>query len=262
MIKASSKLVILLVTVVIALVLASPAFALTTSATTTRDMDHPGMMKRVIFSECQVAQYPVNVTHAGYIHAELNFNSGWDSNYLSVFIWDERNFQFQNINQGWYLIGTGKAVVDYNVQSITTEGKVLVDEDTVPDSGDEYLVGDNYWIIVVVSNDWNSKFNVTGYSPQIDLTAGYGANTQNENNFYLQKFNLPGKDVKQRLIGVPYGNPFDFKPTSEGDLTTDLTYPANAKEKTVSDDLKNGNAPAIWEQYVYAGGDWDLVISN
>jgi hypothetical protein len=259
MVRTSKRVALVLATIALTLVIAAPALAITTSSTT-RQIG-PGQMQRVIWSQCQVAQYTVNVTHAGDLHAELTFNSGWDSNFLNVFIWDPINAQFQNINQGWYTIGTGKCVVDYAVTDISADGREIVDPDETPDSGDEYLKGDNYNIVVVNYDDYNSAFSIWGYSAQTDLTAGYGAEPTNENNFYTSTYRYPKKGVL-RLEGAPYGVPFDFRPTSAGILTADMQWPADVNTKTVTYDVVNAPKPAVWEEYLYVGADWDTAISN
>lgn len=262
MVKVSSKAVVVGLMLLLALVIAAPAFALTNSSTSSQIT--PGVMQRVIWGQTQVFQYPVQVSHVGNLHVELKFNPNYASNFLNVFIWDGDsdvgNFTFQNINQGWSSISNGKCVVDYWVPSISSEGKTVVNPDPYS-TGDEYLQGDTYTVVVVSYNDWDSKFHIWGYGSQTDLNAGYGSSTTNENNFYLQPFRYPDSGDK-RLVGVPYGSPWDFKVTSEGTISTDLEYPADVKAKKVTYDPVGGSAPAVWEQYLYAGGNWDTVISD
>lgn len=254
MVRTTSKLAVVLAALVLALVIAAPALAITTSSTTTQV--GPGIMQRVIWSQCQSAAYTVNVSHAGNLHAELSFNPYYASNFLNVFIWDENNFTIVNINQGWVDFANGKCVVDWWVSDISAAGRVIV-----PASGDvpSHLTGDNYQIVVVVYDDYNSRFSISGYAQQTDLTGG--SNPQSDNNFYTQKFRFPTSGTR-RLMGAPYGNPFDIQVTSAGTLSTDLTWPANVMTKTVSGDLLAGNAPAVWEQYLYAGNNWDTSIQD
>lgn len=252
--KALSRLAVVLAVLVLALVIAASALAITTSSTTTQI--GPGMMQRVIWSQCQSAAYTVNVTHAGNIHAELNFNPNYGSNALNVFIWDENNFTIDNINQGWYTIANGKCAVDWWVNDISAAGRAVI-----PASGDvpAHLTGDNYQIVVVVYDDYDSRFHISGYAQQTDLSLG--GNPLSDNTFYTQNFRFPATGDR-RLMGAPYGNPFDFRVASAGTLSTDLTWPANVVSKTVSGDLLAGNAPAVWEQYLYVGDNWDTSISD
>jgi hypothetical protein len=249
MVKSFSKIVVAVAVLMLALVIAAPAFAITTSSTTTQV--GPGLMQRVIWSQCQSAAYTVNVTHAGNIHAELDFNPSWGSNAMSVFIFDQSSFSIVNINQGWYQVANGKFMVDWWVNDISTAGRVVI-----PADGDvpAHLTGDNYQIIAVVYDDWNTRFHIWGYAQQTDLSLG--SNPLSDNTFYTQNFRFPATG-EQRLMGAPYGNPFDFKVTSTGAITNDLTWPANVRTKTVGPELLAGQAPAVWEQYLYTGTNWD-----
>ncbi len=258
MVKVSSRVAVVVLALVLLLVITAPAFALTNSSTTKQIS--PGLMERVIWGQTQVFQYPVQVTHVGNLHVELKFNPNYDSNFLNVFIWDNNNVCFENINQGWYTISSGKCVVDYWVPSISDAGKEVVSPDPYS-TDDDHLLGDTYTIVVVSYNDWDSRFSIWGYDSQTDVNAGYGTSTTNENNFYLEQFRYPTSGTK-RLIGVPYGSPWDFKVMSEGTITCGLEFPADVKNKVVTYDPVNASAPAVWEQYLYAGGDWDTVISD
>jgi hypothetical protein len=262
MARVSSKVAVLVLALALTLVIATPAFALTNSSTTTQIS--PGIMQRVIWGQTQVFQYPVQVSHVGNLHVELKFNPNYASNYLNVFIWDGDAdvgmFSFENINQGWYTISNGKCVVDYWVPSISDAGQEIVDPDPYSE-GDEHLMGDTYTVVVMSYNDWDSRFSIWGYASQTDLTAGYGSSTTSEDNFYLERFKYPAIGTK-RLVGVPYGSPWDFKVTSEGTIKTDLQFPADVATKTVTYDRVNAPKPAVWEQYLYAGAAWETVISR
>lgn len=258
MVRVSSKAVVVLLALALLLVIAAPAFGLTNSSTTKQIS--PGVMRRVIWGQTQVFQYPIQVTHTGNIHVELKFNPDYNSNFLNVFLWDDNNSCFENIDQGWRTISSGKCVVDYWVPSISEAGEELVSGDPLT-TDDDHLLGDTYTVVVVVYNDWDSRFSIWGYSSQTDVNAGEGTDTTSEDNCYLQPFRYPTTGTK-RLVGVPYGSPWDFKVMSEGAITCGLEFPADAKNKVVTYDPVNASGPGVWEQYLYAGGNWDTVISD
>jgi hypothetical protein len=254
--KASISFAAAFVVLLVSGVLAAPAHAATTSVT--QRQVSPGVQQRVIWSRVQVAQYAVRVSHAGYLHAQVNFTPGYDS--CSVFIWDPGAKRIQNIDQGWYPVKAGRAAVDFFVPDISDAGRVVVDSDGEPGSGDEYLKGDVYNVIVCREGS-GTRFNVWGYAPQTDPDAGSGLDPTGDGNVYYSTFRRPASGWRA-LAGAPSGGPFGFVPTSAGEVTCDLTWPAAVARRIVLPDLAQGWAPAVWEQYLYVGSAWDVVVRD
>jgi len=255
--RTSIRLALALVALVVAGAPTAPAHAVTTSVT--QRQVSPGVQRRVIWSQLQVAQYAVRVSHVGSLHAQVNFRPGYDS--CSVLIWDPAAGRIQNIEQGWYPIAAGRAVVDFYVPDISAAGRTIVDPDGDPGSGDEYLKGDVYNVVVVCHEGAGTRFNVAGYAPQTDMHVGSGLDPTADGNVYYSTFRRPVSGWRT-LARAPAGGPFDFVPTSEGEVTCDLTWPADVAQRVVLPDLAQGWAPAVWEQYLYAGYAWETVVSD
>lgn len=229
---------IVLVALAAALVAATPALAGVINVSTQSQVS-PGMQQRVIWGQVQSGQYSINVTHAGYIHAEVNFKPNW--NYCDVFLLDTGG-NVVNKYEGWSTLTSTKAVIDYQVTSITADGQTLV---PATDTQDEHLKGDDYTIIVQCFDGDDTQFYLWGYKPQIDLGAGYGPSTTNQYNVYYQQFRRPGARVGWLPIsGAPYGGPFDFKATSQGTGTADLTWPAYVNRSTAKCSISGQGATA------------------
>jgi len=150
------------VTVIITTALFTAVSASAVTTTYTQTQLSPGVQQRAIWGELQVAQYKINVTHTGYIHYEATFKPYW--NYVSVFLID-KDLNVVNKVQGLYPVDVGKTVIDFKVDAISAAGAALVDPDTVADSGDEYLVGDDYTLVVQSYLGDDTKFKIWGYSP-------------------------------------------------------------------------------------------------
>ena len=246
------------VTVIITTALFTAVSASAVTTTYTQTQLSPGVQQRAIWGELQVAQYKINVTHTGYIHYEATFKPYW--NYVSVFLID-KDLNVVNKVQGLYPVDVGKTVIDFKVDAISAAGAALVDPDTVADSGDEYLVGDDYTLVVQSYLGDDTKFKIWGYSPQTDLTAGHGPSPTEVLNLRYETWSYPKPSIGWlSLAGRRYGNPFDFTPTSEGALSCDLTWPATVATKTVSPALSLGQQPAAMEQTMYAGLNWDAMV--
>jgi len=233
------------------LVFASAALAGTTN-TGSEKQTTPGITERTIWGQNQVAIYrlPTGVNHTGYMHFEVTFKPNWAD--FDIYLLD-KDFEALNVDEGYNASFTGKEVIDWNVTSIGN--KTIAN----PGYADEYMVGDAYYVCVVSFND-TATFNLWGYYPQIDPEAGYGWNTTNPWNFWLQSF----KKSDITISGAPYGGWFDFKPTTPGPITARLQWPADVTKKTVSTDhLQTPQlTPANFEEYVYYGDDWETLIEN
>lgn len=250
-------LALLLGALTVSLAFGGAGSALTTSAS--QRQVSPGVQQRVIWGEVQVAHYQVRVSHTGNLHAEVSFTP--TSNICGIFIWDAATMRIQNIEQGRHLIGEGSAAVDFHIPDISPEGRVVVDPDASPGSGDERLQGDVYNVIVVSYGGRKTSFRVWGYGPQTDLHAGAGSDPTAEGNVYYTAFRRPASGWRS-LAGARLGWPFLFRPTSEGEVRCDLTWPADVVERRVLPDLGQGRAPAVWEQYLSAGTGWTVVMQD
>ena len=257
MTRTSTATLLALVTLVAAGVFVGPAAALTTKVT--QAQVSPGMQRRVIWSQVQVAQYAVRVSHTGYIHAQIAFAPERDP--CAVFIWDPAARRLQNLYEGWRPMGGGRAAVDFFVPDISSAGRAVVDPDGSSGSGDEYLKGDTYDVVAVSYNGAATRFSLSGYTPQTDLHAGDGSDPASDGNVFYTTFRRPSAGWRA-IAGARIGGPFDFMPTSAGTVTCDLTWPADVVHRVVWPDLSQGRAPAVWEQYLYVGSAWDAVVAD
>jgi hypothetical protein len=255
--RTAIKLSPLLAAFAALLVLSAPAAAVSTSVT--QRQVSPGVQQRVIWSQAQVAQYVVRVSHAGYLHAEITFTP--TRNVCSVFIWDPADMRIKNIEQARHPVGESRAAVDFYVPDISAEGRTVIDPDGISDSGDERLRGDLFNVVVVCYGGRDTRFKLWGYAPQTDLHAGAGVDPTAAGNVYYSAFRRPTSGWRG-LAGAGRGGPFDFTPTSEGEVRCDLTWPANVAQRRVLPDLAQGWAPAVWEQYLLSGTGWTVVMQD
>lgn len=210
----------------------------------------PGLTLRTIYGSCQVFMYelPGNVTHKGYIHAELSYKPGdWD--YYVYLIDAAGNICSWTETQGYAGTWGSKEIVDFLVPSITDKTPVLDEDGNQTD-----IVGDKYFIMVQAFDDV-SHFQISGYYPKMDLA--YGSSTTSEGNWYRETFRYPkSKDDWKKMFGAPYGSPFDFTPTSVGSAWMQLRYPWDVTTKLPMDEYTD---PALklanFDQYMYPS-DW------
>jgi len=249
--------VVALVAMGVLLIVAVPAFA---GASMTEKQVDPGVTMRTIWDQSQVGTWAVEgVSHNGYIHMEVTFKPNWGD--VDIYLLNKYGEAVGGIaGEEGYLAGfLGKEVIDYKVTSIMD--KTVVDPDETPDSGDEYIQGDTYYVMIVAFNE-PVQYQIRGYYPVTDLAAGAGSSTTNAFNYYLSGYRHPeDKDAWAKITGPVYGSPYDFKPTSEGDMSVMLQWPANLETKTVdySPEVAWG---ANMESYMYAGDDWTGIWSN
>ncbi len=237
---------------VFGLTVVAPALAYTA---TTQQLT-PGMTTRTIWDKAQVAVYEITngtnyVNHNGYIHMELTWKPSWAD--FDIYLLDADGTTLSE-EMGYMGVFTGKEVIDYQVRSVRNK------EIVTPTYGDKYMVGDKYYVAVVAFND-AAKFQIRGYYPQIDLSVG--TSTTNQWNYYIEGFRVPAKkDAWVSLYGPMWGGPYAMRPTSLGEGTAQLEWPANVVKKVVSDDHANGFMPSNMEQYMFAGSDYDTVFEN
>ena len=262
-------------TLVLIFAFASTAFGLTITSTEVQQKS-PGMTVRTIWGQAQVYQYPININHIGYAHVELTFKPSWASADLYVYgpkRWNGSNpaigYQYFNVNQGylggysWGLPAT-KDYVDWQVTYINNRMKNQSILDKNPNDPSGGYVGDTYYIIIVAFDDV-CQTQVWGYVPTIDSSYAGGAYPTDDwqvlSAFRFPKL-IPGKPAPwQTVNGTPYGQPFDFTPTSMGNEYIAMQWPANVVAKTVSTDHSLGNQPSEYESYLYAA-DWSTTIAN
>jgi len=254
--RRSSFKVLLILAAVAALMLVFAASASALTSTTTHDK---GITTRVIWDSSQSQVYKVNVSHVGTMHVELYWkNPNWAD--FDVYILDPSYTSVLEEPLGYSGAFTGKEIIDHYVNSISPEGSEKLDPDGVSNSGDEYLRGDDYYIVLSAFNE-KAKFQVWGYTPQTDVTGGTSPSGQW--NVYLQTFRRPGgKDVWGTLKGAIYGGPYDVRPTSLGSFEARLEWPADLATKSIVYDPVAAPKPCRMEQYAYSGVDWNTVISH
>jgi hypothetical protein len=261
-------------TLVLLFVFVSSAFAITITSTEVQQAS-PGMTVRTIWGQAQVYQYPIQINHTGYAHVELTFQPTWASADLYVYGPNRWNtvgttigYNYINVNQG-YLGGyswglpSNKDYVDFKVTYINN---ILTDPliNTDPRAGG--YVGDTYYILIVAFDDV-CRTQIWGYVPTLDQTYS-GAYDVKDDWGVLKAFRFPKSATAwQTVNGTPYGQPFDFAPTSMGTESIAMQWPADVVAKTVSGDhavgggTTAGNAPSEYESYLYAA-DWYTTIAN
>lgn len=241
-----------LVTLVV-LTAVSSASALTSSTT----QSSPGMTARTIWDQTQVSirELTYGVNHTGPIHMELTFKPTTAD--LDIYLLDS-NGDALNVEQGCMGLFAGKEYIDYQVTDVVNQD---IELDIYADDGPiEYMVGDTYYLVVVAFNG-AAEYKIWGYYPQIWLDAS--EDVYESYNYYLQSYRYPASATSWATITGPrYGGPYDFRPTSVGEGTCRLEWPADIVNKVVTYDRVNAPMPYNVEQYLYAGTYWDLVLSN
>ena len=244
--RVRASLVVFTVALVLVAVFAASALAYPGVKSWSEQQTDPGLTLRTIYGSCQVFLYelPTNVTHKGYIHAELKYKPGDFDCYIylineagQICDWTE--------SQGYQGTWAAKEVVDFLVTKVThTE---------LNEYGTD-MVGDKYYVMVQAFDDV-SEFQISGYYPRVDLEAGSG--TTSEDNWYRDYFRYPESAKAWQLIwGAPYGTPYDFTPTSEGSAWMQLRYPWSADTKLPGATYLDGTAmKANFDQYLYPS-DW------
>jgi hypothetical protein len=255
-------------TLVLLFAFASTAFALSITSTEVQQSS-PGMTVRTIWGQAQVYQYPIKINHIGYAHVELTFKPSWASADLYVYgpqQWDTFHrpiaYQYFNVNQGylggysWGLPAT-KDYVDWYVPYINNR---LTDPNAPVDDPAGGYVGDTYYIVIVAFDDL-CQTQVWGYVPTIDVSYAGSANPLDDWQV-LRAFRFPKSTTSwQTVAGTPYGQPFDFTPTSTGTEYLTMQWPADVAAKTVSTDHSLGYQPAEYESYLYAA-DWSTTLQT
>jgi hypothetical protein len=260
-------------TLVLLFVFVSSAFAISITSTEVQQAS-PGMTVRTIWGQAQVYQYPIQINHVGYAHVELTFQPTWASADLYVYgpnRWDTSGttigYQYINVNQG-YLGGyswglpSNKDYVDFKVTYINNQIKDPTIDWVKDRSGG--FVGDTYYILIVAFDDV-CRTQLWGYVPTVDQFYAEGAHPMDPWQI-LKAFRFPqptktNPNPWKTVNGTPYGQPFDFAPTSMGTESIAMQWPADVVAKTISGDHAAGNAPSEYESYLY-NADWSTTIAN
>lgn len=132
----------------------------------------------------------------------------------------------------------------------------------VDDQGEEYMVGDKYYLVVVAFNEV-AEYQVWGYCPQIDVAVG--SSPAYDWNYTLKEFRFPESTTEWDTIKGPvYGYPYDFRPTSVGAGECRLEWSAEVIDEAwrVVYDPDAAPMPANVEQYLYAGPKWDELVCD
>jgi hypothetical protein len=192
------------------------------------------------------------VNHTGYIHMQLTFKPTTSD--LDIYLLDS-NGDVVSEEMGCMGLFAGKEYVDYRVTDVIDQ---TIEFDF--DAGEDYMVGDTYYVAVVAFNG-AASYQIWGYYPQIYLDAS--EDVYESYNYYLQTYRAPASATSWATITGPrYGGAYDFRPTSVGEGTCRLQWPADIVNKVVTYDRVNAPMPYNVEQYLYAGSLWDLVLSN
>ncbi len=241
-----------LVTLVV-LTAVSSASALTSSTT----QSSPGMTARTIWDQTQVSirKLTYGVNHTGYIHMELTFKPTTSD--LDIYLLDADGNVLSE-EMGCMGLFAGKEYVDYQVTDVVNQDIEPIDPYDL--LSDEYMVGDTYYLVVVAFNG-AANYQIWGYYPQIWLEAS--EDVDESWNYYLQTYRFPRRVTSWATITGPrYGGAYDFRPTSVGEGTCRLEWPADIVNKVVTYDRDDAPMPFNVEQYLYAGTYWDLVLAN
>jgi len=212
----------------------------------------PGITTRVVWDTARVACYrlPDAVDHLGPLHVELAFKPA--SADMDLYLLDAQGRQVGGLlgEQGTLGSLLGREVVDFRVDQIGDPGT----PDPLP------LAGDTYYVLAVAFTD-TAKVRITGYYPQIDLGAG-GA-VDGADNYSLKPFSFP-RDPSSwlTLTGPSSGAPYLFRPTSVGQGTCRLEWPADVEARQIVYDPYGSPQPARMGQYLYAGPSWIPVVEN
>ena len=202
----------------------------------------PGLTERTIWGRDQVYVYrlPRNVTHTGDLHVELTYTPADGDCFIYLLGPVAKGSSEWQVcpgtyGQGFLSLWPGREVIDYAVPEV-------LDRDPV----DEGVRGDTYYVVVQAANDL-SRFRLSGYVPS---ASGSSSDTTSEATFTRSAFQTPASATKSIAVsGAAYGGPFDFTPTSLGQVECRLQYPADPKRKTV--EAASPALKASFEQYVY-----------
>jgi hypothetical protein len=202
----------------------------------------PGLTERTIWGRDQVYVYrlPRNVTHTGDLHVELTYTPADRDCFIYLLGPVAKGSPEWQVcpgtyGQGFLSLRPGREEVDYAVPAV-------LDQDPV----DEGLRGDAYYVVVQAANGV-SHVRLTGYLPR---TVAGSVDTTSEATFTRDFFRAPARaNATISVAGAPYGSPFDFTPTSQGQVETRLQYPADPVRKTVAP--ASTALAACFEQYVY-----------
>jgi hypothetical protein len=222
--------------------LAGPASAAGAVAKSSERQAVPGLTERTIWGRDQVYVYrlPRNVTHTGDVHVELTYTPADGDCFIYLLGPVAKGSSEWQVcpgtyGQGFLSLWPGREVIDYAVPEV-------LDRDAV----DEGVRGDTYYVVVQAANDL-SRFRLSGYVPS---ASGSSSDTTSEATFTRSAFQTPASLTKSIAVsGAAYGGPFDFTPTSAGQVECRLQYPADPGKKTV--DAASPALKASFEQYVY-----------
>jgi len=234
------------------------SIALADTQTTT-----PGVTERVVWDTVQVAAYRVNVSHIGNLHAEVTFDPDWAD--FDIYIYDEACRSVWEEPMGYSAMLAGKEVIDHYVSQGDFDNAPgstdVIPED--PYTGEpEHLRGIDFYVVIVAFNE-TARFKVWGYAPYTDTSVGM--TVSDRWNWRSETFRFPGtRSGWGALKGAPYGNSWDFTPTSEGEGQIRLQWPATkvGDQWTVTYDATNAPYPANMETYLYAGPSWGMVFEE
>jgi len=212
----------------------------------------PGITTRTIWDTARVACYalPDGVNHLGYIHVEIAFKPVWAD--MDVYLLDAQGRQVGGVagEQGYLGLGMGRESVDFRVDQISDQA--------MPDP--YTMVGDAYYVLVVAFNE-TAKVRIGGYYPQIMLSLGNAVG--DAGNYFLKTFAFPRDPAASlALRGPTYGTPYSFRPTSEGQASCRLEWPADVLKRSIVYDQVNEPQPANMGQYLYAGASWTPVFED
>jgi hypothetical protein len=212
----------------------------------------PGITTRTIWDSARVACYrlPDGVNHRGYIHLELAFKPALAD--MDLYLLDAQGKQVGGIagEQGYLGYLTGRETVDYRVDHVT--------DTSMPDPST--MVGDTYYVLAVAFNE-TAKVRITGYYPQIDLRVGSAVD--GADNYLLRSFSIPRNPFAWlNLTGPASGEPYAFRPMSEGQASCRLEWPADVEARSVVYDQVDEPQPASMGQYLYAGASWTPVFED
>jgi hypothetical protein len=226
------------ITVMVVLLWSAPALAKLYRSSSERQVV-PGITERTIWSEDQVAAYrlPKNVTHTGYIHVELDYKPR--DRDCFVYLLDANGQVLPGTySQGRTDLSPGVEVIDYQVTNVVNSGW------NEPDGSD--VAGDAYYILVEAGNG-NSSYKLRGYYPRAEAGSD---DTTSDATLTRGAIQVPAKASKwAHVSGAPYGQPWDFTPTSQGTVYTRLEYTATARKHSLAP--PSTSMPAAFEQYVY-----------
>jgi hypothetical protein len=237
----------------VALLLASPAGAVVTTSSQTQPW--PGLTERVIWGQDQVAIYRIRgVNHIGPLHVAVHWRPARAD--LDLYLLDPAQASL-NEPQGFLGTTPGRETVDWYVSSISPAGQQLGED---PVTHELRPVGDTYYVVVTAYNG-AARFWIDGHYPRI--VAGGGSDTMSPLNLESAPYRRPlAAGTTVGLSGAGFGNPFDYVPTSLGDVSVALEWPANVATKRVTYDPVARSQPANFQHYGLAGSALDPVFAS